>query len=60
MSARQSSSVVKSAIVKDPVCGMSVAPTTARWVSDYQGTKYYFCGKGCEYIFDQHPTGHIK
>lgn len=39
---------------------MSVTPATAKWVSDYQGTKYYFCGEGCKKSFEKNPAGHIK
>jgi YHS domain-containing protein len=60
MSSHDSSSSAKSAAAKDPICGMSVAPATARWVSDYQGTKYHFCSKGCKDTFDKNPVGYIK
>ncbi len=60
MSVHESSSAAKSAKAKDPVCGMSVTPATAKWVSDYQGTKYYFCGEGCKKSFEKNPAGHIK
>jgi len=60
MSGHDSSPATKGAGVKDPICGMTVAPATARWVSDYQGTKYYFCAKGCKDTFDQDPAGYIK
>lgn len=54
-----SSSSAKDA-AKDPICGMSVDSAKAKWVSDYQGTSYYFCGKGCKETFDKNPAGHIK
>jgi P-type Cu+ transporter len=43
---------------KDPVCGMTVDPEGARakgLVSEYQGTTYYFCGKGCKLDFEEGP-----
>ena len=36
----------------DPVCGMTVDPTTARKTSDYRGTTFYFCSPGCKKAFD--------
>jgi xanthine dehydrogenase accessory factor len=41
---------------KDPVCGMPVNPNEAKYVSDYQGTTYYFCCAGCKQAFDQQPA----
>ena len=35
----------------DPVCGMQVAPQTAAGSEEYQGTRYYFCGRGCQQKF---------
>ena len=60
MAGHDSSSNAKGAAVNDPVCGMTVAPATAQWVSEYQGAKYYFCAKGCKDTFDKSPTGYIK
>lgn len=42
----------------DPVCGMTVQPETARangLHSEYKGTDYFFCGKGCKLDFDEAP-----
>src|SRR5437660_1542523 len=33
--------------VKDPVCGMSVAPEKAAAKIEHAGNMYYFCAKGC-------------
>jgi Cu+-exporting ATPase len=41
---------------KDPVCGMTVDPARAAGSSEYQGTTYYFCGKGCKAKFDADPA----
>jgi len=46
----------------DPVCGMSVVPDTAREKglhSTYEGTDYYFCGKGCKLEFDDEPQRYL-
>src|SRR5690242_5774513 len=34
--------------VKDPVCGMSVNPETAKHKATYQGETFYFCSAGCK------------
>jgi YHS domain-containing protein len=46
----------------DPVCGMTVEPEWARAKglhSSYQGTGYYFCGKGCKLEFDEQPDRYL-
>ena len=45
---------------KDPVCGMSVDPAKAQWSSEYNGTTYYFCAKGCKQAFDEKPADYIR
>ncbi|MEK6769198.1 MAG: heavy metal translocating P-type ATPase [Gemmatimonadota bacterium] len=42
--------------MKDPVCGMDVAPEKAAGSLDHEGTTYYFCGKGCLEKFRAAPT----
>ena len=39
----------------DPVCNMEVDPTTADWVSEHKGVKYYFCDEGCKASFEKAP-----
>jgi xanthine dehydrogenase accessory factor len=43
----------------DPVCGMSVEIATARYVSEYNGTKYYFCARSCMNSFKREPTKYL-
>jgi xanthine dehydrogenase accessory factor len=43
----------------DPVCGMSVEPSGASYVSEYRGEKYYFCCGGCKQTFDAHPENYL-
>jgi YHS domain-containing protein len=43
----------------DPVCGMTVDPTTARRTSEYQGTTFYFCSPGCKKAFDADPASYV-
>ena len=39
----------------DPVCKMSVEPTTAAAQSVYRGQTYYFCAVSCKQKFDREP-----
>lgn len=36
----------------DPVCEMEVDIASARWVSEHEGKKYYFCSPGCQKAFE--------
>ena len=37
----------------DPICNMTVEIATARYVSEYQGKKYYFCCAHCQRTFEK-------
>jgi len=39
----------------DPVCGMEVETDDAPYTTEYEGTTYYFCGKGCLLDFKEDP-----
>lgn len=39
----------------DPVCGMEVDTTTSELSLVYNGTTYWFCGKGCLLEFRDDP-----
>lgn len=41
---------------RDPVCGMSVRVAGARYTSDFQGVRFYFCGASCKAAFDRDPA----
>ena len=41
--------------VKDPVCGMDVAPGTAKAKVEHGGDSYYFCCNGCAEKFKANP-----
>ncbi len=45
--------------VKDPVCGMMVAPERAAGNEHYHGEVYYFCGKGCVAKFHADPAKYV-
>lgn len=40
---------------KDPVCGMTVDPSTAAPTSTHGGATYRFCSITCKERFDQNP-----
>jgi Cu+-exporting ATPase len=44
---------------KDPVCGMSVNPTTAAGKHEHLGTTYYFCSTGCQKKFVASPEKYL-
>ena len=41
--------------VRDPVCGMTVAPGSAAGTQDHGGKTYFFCSKGCLEKFRAEP-----
>ncbi len=44
---------------KDPVCGMTVDPATAKGSYEYNGQTYYFCSKGCVAKFQADPEKYL-
>jgi Cu+-exporting ATPase len=44
---------------KDPVCGMSVDPATAKHRFAHGGTIYFFCGAGCRGKFEADPGKYL-
>ena len=50
-----SSAEAKSSLAKDPVCGMSVDPATAKHKAEHAGAAYYFCSAGCREKFIAEP-----
>lgn len=43
----------------DPVCLMEVDPATAKWSSEYEGRKIYFCAPSCKKSFDKDPLAYL-
>ncbi len=48
------------AMAIDPVCGMTVDEKTAKWSSELNGKKYFFCAPGCKKAFDEAPDKYIR
>ncbi len=44
----------------DPVCGMTVEESPTAITSQYKGTDYYFCSRGCKVAFDKDPEKYLK
>ena len=38
---------------KDPICGMTVAISAAKYESEFEGKTFYFCCSGCKQQFDK-------
>ncbi len=45
---------------KDPVCGMTVVEGQEAAKSDFNGTTYYFCSRGCKVAFEKDPEKYLK
>ncbi len=45
---------------RDPVCGMSVNPATAKHTHEYGGKKYYFCAASCAGKFKADPQKYLS
>ncbi|PWU18869.1 MAG: copper-translocating P-type ATPase [Bdellovibrio sp.] len=46
--------------VKDPVCGMVIAPESAKGKSTFRGLTYFFCSEKCKAKFDQEPEKYLE
>jgi alkyl hydroperoxide reductase subunit F len=40
-------------IIRDPVCGMQLAPDA--FAAVFEGRHYYFCSQGCKDVFERNP-----
>lgn len=49
------SSLPRTAVLTDPVCGASIHEHTAAGRSDHRGETYYFCSQSCKMEFDDNP-----
>ena len=43
----------------DPVCGMDVDTSNARFSLEYDGQMYYFCSRGCMLEFQDDPHKYL-
>ena len=50
---------VSAAKARDPVCGMSVDPATAKHRVEHAGQTFYFCSPGCRTKFESDPARYL-
>ncbi len=46
--------------VRDVVCNMQVDPAKAAATAEHEGTRYYFCSRGCEQKFTASPERYLN
>ncbi|MGB9845776.1 MAG: YHS domain-containing protein [Methanothermobacter tenebrarum] len=46
--------------VRDPVCGMKLNSSKAKFTAEYQGQKYYFCSADCQTKFKLNPEKYVS
>lgn len=51
---------VLNAEAKDPICGMSVDTSKARYKTQHEGKWFYFCCAGCKEAFEQQPQKYTR
>ena len=44
---------------RDPVCGMTVDPATAKYRAEHEGRNYHFCSAGCADKFVTNPSRYL-
>ena len=44
-------------MAKDPICGMNVDPSKARFKAEKDGKTYYFCSEHCKHAFQSQGKG---
>jgi P-type Cu+ transporter len=50
----------RASLEKDPVCGMTVDPASAKARVEHAGQTYYFCCSGCAQKFQSNPDEYLK
>lgn len=50
---------VAATVARDPVCGMSVDPATAKHSLRHEGQDFYFCSAGCKAKFEAEPAKYL-
>lgn len=48
------------AVIRDPVCGMTVDPNAGKPSLDYQGRSFHFCSNGCHAKFEAAPENYLS
>ncbi len=50
----------KTAMAKDPICGMDVDKINPPFTSIFKGVTYYFCSNPCKREFDREPEKFLR
>ena len=56
---REAPTAESRSLVRDPVCGMDVDPSTTEHRYELQGHTHHFCSAGCRATFVANPVGHV-
>lgn len=48
------------AVIRDPVCGMTVDPQAGKPTAEHGGRQFHFCSSGCQTKFIQNPDAYIE
>ena len=59
-SVRQERSESGASEATDPVCGMMVITSQARFGVEHRGSRYWFCAAGCETSFRRDPDRYLS
>jgi Cu+-exporting ATPase len=46
--------------VVDPVCSTRLDSSKARFTTDYDGMRYYFCSEQCKHRFNHDPQAYLE
>ena len=57
-STAESTAAPEPAVMRDPVCGMTVDPVTCAAMEEHDGVRYFFCSKGCAAKFAANPQAY--
>ncbi|NUQ32440.1 MAG: heavy metal translocating P-type ATPase, partial [Dermatophilaceae bacterium] len=60
MATQHEHSTSTTSLLKDPVCGMDVDPSTAQHHVELDGHDYYFCSVGCRNAFEADPSSFLE
>ena len=47
-------------LIRDPICGMEVSPSSGKPEFEYLGRRYHFCCEGCRNKFEASPEDYIE
>lgn len=48
------------AVIRDPVCGMTVDPDAGKPTAEHQGRTFHFCSAGCRAKFEAEPKQYVE